>query len=54
MSKRDLKAYIRYDGQGKIIPGSLILSRVKPRVGKWVETQAYECCNTTTTTTTTE
>ena len=48
-----LKAYVRYDGTGRIIPGSLILNRFKPAVGKWEETPAYECCNPTTTTTTT-
>lgn len=52
-NKRDLKAYVRYDGTNRIIPGSLILSRVKPKVGNWVEIDAYECCNYTTTTTTT-
>jgi hypothetical protein len=40
-----LKAYVRYDGTGRIIPGSLILNRFKPAVGKWEETPAYECCN---------
>lgn len=52
-NRRTLKAYVRYDGTGKIIPGSLILSRVKPKVGNWIETAAYECCNPTTTSTTT-
>ena len=52
-NRRTLKAYVRYDGTGKIIPGSLILSRIKPKVGNWVETVAYECCNELTTTTTT-
>jgi hypothetical protein len=44
-NKRDLKAYVRYDGTGRIIPGSLILNRFKPAVGNWQETPAYECCN---------
>ena len=51
--KKDLKAYVRYDGQGKIVPSSVILARSKPKVGKWVEGPAYLCCNFTTTTTTT-
>jgi hypothetical protein len=46
-NKRDLKAYVRYDGTGRIIPGSLILNRFKPAVGNWQETPAYECCNPT-------
>jgi hypothetical protein len=54
MSKRkDLKAFVRYDGTGRIIPGSLILQRSKPKVGDWKEIDAYECCNPTTSTTTT-
>ena len=51
-----LKAYVRYDGTGRVIAGSLILQRFKPKVGNWVEIDANECCNyvpTTTTTTTT-
>lgn len=51
MKRRGLKAYVRYDGEGRIIPGSLILSRIKPRVGNWIEINTYECCNPTTTTT---
>ena len=43
-SKRDLKAYVRFDGTGRVVPGSLILSRVKPKVGKWKEIPAYLCC----------
>lgn len=48
-----LKAFVRFDGSGRVVAGSLILRRKKPKVGKWVEIQAYECCNPTTTTTTT-
>lgn len=53
-NKRDLKAYVRYDGSGRVVAGSLILRRKKPTVGKWVEITTYECCNPTTTTTSTE
>jgi hypothetical protein len=49
-NKRGLQAYVRYDGTGRIIPGSLILNRFKPAVGNWQETPAYECCNYTPTT----
>jgi hypothetical protein len=48
-----LKAYVRYDGTGRVIAGSLILQRSKPKVGNWKEIPANECCNPTTTTTTT-
>jgi hypothetical protein len=54
-NKRPLKAYVRFDGSGRVVAGSLILRKNKPKVGKWHEIQAYECCNyvpTTTTTTT--
>ena len=51
-NKRDLKAYVRFDGTGRIVPGSLVLRRTKPKVGNWKEIEAYECCNPTTTTTT--
>ena len=53
IDKRPLKAYVRFDGTGRIVPSSLILRRKKPKVGKWLEIPAYECCNPTTTTTTT-
>jgi len=61
-NRKDLKAYVRYDGSGRVVAGSLILRRKMPKVGKWVEISAYECCDpftptstssTTTTTTTT-
>jgi len=42
-----LKAYVRFDGSGRIIPGSLILNRFKPAVGNWKETPSQECCSST-------
>jgi hypothetical protein len=54
--QRDLKAFVRYDGSGRVVAGSLILRKNKPKVGRWQEIPAYECCNyipTSTTTTTT-
>lgn len=47
-NRRTLKAYVRYDGTGRVLPGGPILSRFKPKVGNWVEIDAYECCNPTT------
>lgn len=44
-NKRDLKAYARFDGSGRIVPGSTILRKKMPKVGKWKEVQTYECCN---------
>ena len=52
-NKRELKAFVRFDGSGRIVAGSLVLRKQKPKVGKWQEITAYECCNPTTTTTTT-
>ena len=51
-NKRDLKAYVRYDGSGRVIAGSLVLRRKKPKVGNWQEVQGYECCNDITISTT--
>jgi hypothetical protein len=48
-----LKAFVRFDGSGRVIPSSLILQKSKPKVGNWKEIDANECCNYTTTTTTT-
>jgi hypothetical protein len=45
-NKRDFNTYFRYDGNHKIIPGSNILSKKKPKSGgRWTEDEAYECCN---------
>ena len=53
INKRPLKAFVRFDGSGRVVAGSLVLRRKKPKVGNWKEITAYECCNPTTTTTTT-
>ena len=52
-NQRNLKAFVRFDGSGRVVAGSLILRKSKPKVGNWQEIVAYECCNPTTTTTTT-
>lgn len=54
-NNQKLKAFVRYDGSGRVIPSSLILRKNKPKVGYWVQVQAYECCDpflTSTTSTT--
>lgn len=48
-----LKAFVRFDGSGRIVPSSLIVQAFKPKVGNYKEIDAKECCNDTTTTTTT-
>jgi hypothetical protein len=45
IDKRPLKAYVRFDGTGRIVPSSLILRRKMPKIGKWAEIPAFECCN---------
>jgi hypothetical protein len=47
-----LKAFVRFDGSGRIIPSSLIVQAFKPAVGNWQEIDAKECCNYVPTTTT--
>lgn len=44
-SNNKLKAYVRYDGSGRVIAGSLILQRFKPKVGNWQEIGSKECCD---------
>jgi hypothetical protein len=56
-TNRDLKAYIRIDGSGRDVAGSLVLRTKMPKNGKWRQILAGQCCNpvvgpTTTTTTT--
>ena len=47
-SNQNLKAYVRYDGQKKIVPGSLILRENKPTTGTFVEVMPVNlCCGTT-------
>jgi hypothetical protein len=52
MNKRILKAYVKIDGTGRVIAGSLVLRKEKPKVGKWMEIQGYQCCNNVTISTT--
>ena len=40
-----LKAFIRFDGSGRIIPGTLIVQSIKPKVGNWREINSTECCD---------
>lgn len=53
-NQKKLKAFVRYDGSGRVVASSLILRKNKPRVGRWFEIPTYECCNDTTTSTTTQ
>jgi len=56
-NRKDLKTYVRYDGNGRVVAGSLVFRKKKPKNGRWQEVTKNECCNfepnpTTTTTTT--
>lgn len=42
MSK--LKAWVRFDGNKNVVPGSLILRTTKPKLGTWVEVTYNLCC----------
>lgn len=44
-NQRNLKAFVRYDGSGRVVAGSLILRKNRPRVGRWFEIPANQCCN---------
>ena len=37
MFRIGLKAFVKYDGKGKLVPSSLVLLDKKPDVGTWVE-----------------
>ena len=52
MSNNKLKAFVRLDGQNRVIASSRILRKNKPKLGRWREIVVNECCTTTTTTTT--
>lgn len=41
---KKLKAFVRFDGSGRVVAGSLILRKKQPKVGRWQEISAYECC----------
>ena len=49
-----LKAWVRYDGTGRVISGGPIFQVNKPKVGNWKQIDANLCCNGTTGTTTTQ
>lgn len=44
-NNRNLRAFVRFDGSGRVIPGSVVLRKQKPKVGRWQEIVSYECCD---------
>jgi hypothetical protein len=50
MAKRDprLRAFVKIDNLGQVVPGTLILRRKPPESGRsnnWIEIEANECCS---------
>ena len=45
---RTLRTYARYDGSGRLIPGSMIARRTPPKGNNWVEIPRSLCCTETT------
>lgn len=43
-TRKKLKAFVRFDGSGRVVPGSLVLRKQAPKVGRWQEVVANECC----------
>jgi hypothetical protein len=43
-TRKKLKAYVRFDGSGRVVPGSMVLRQSTPKVGRWQEIIANECC----------
>lgn len=39
-----LKAFVRFDGSGRIVPGSLNVQSIKPKDGNWKQINSKECC----------
>lgn len=48
-NNRSLRAFVKYDSTGKIVPSSLILAQSMPKVGRWQEINAYPTQSPTTT-----
>ena len=44
-NKNDLKNFARLDGAGRLISGSTILRKKKPKVGNWLEIPVGVCCD---------
>ena len=40
-----LRAFVRFDGSGRVVAGSLVLRKKMPSVGRWREIDANQCCN---------
>lgn len=39
-----LKAFVRKDANERVVPGSLVLRKSKPKNGKWFEIPQNQCC----------
>lgn len=47
-TKESLKAFMRVDGMGRVVPSTLVYRKKKPVIGKWIEVEPNTCCSTTT------
>lgn len=43
-AKRDLKAFVRLDSSNRVVPGSLIFRKHKPKEGRFMEIVIDPCC----------
>lgn len=50
MANKDIrkKAFVRLDANNRVIQGSLVLRKQKPKIGKWLQITSDVCCDTTT------
>jgi len=46
-ARAKLKAFIRLDYSGRVIPGSMVFRKAMPRTGRWMSIDAQVCCNPT-------
>ena len=51
-NRQNLKQFVRIDGSGRVVAGSNVWRKSKPKNGNWTQILAYECCDSTQITTT--
>ncbi len=44
MNNPRTNAYVRLDGEGRVVSGSVVLRKKKPVTGHWMQIQAQQCC----------
>lgn len=43
-AKQLMKAFVRVDGTGRVVPGSLIFRMRQPKEGRWFQIKIDQCC----------